>query len=177
MTFLKTLLVPTRSPGRTPHRVLSHPKSPLSCRSSAASVGIVPHGQWAHHDELRLALIDRSAKLVEPSLCLDSPYITAIHAHLLSSRHLIFSSRTSTLALSSRPATFFKVEDQPRTILYHIPESLPFLAPPDAQPDTPFASPTASRSCVHHSTQDGSLFNCAEALTNTSFETSTMSEL
>ena len=41
-----------------PPRVLSHPKTPLSCSSSAASVGIVPHGQWAHHDKLRLALID-----------------------------------------------------------------------------------------------------------------------
>ena len=69
---------------RTSHRVLSHPRTPLSCSSSVASVGIVPHGQWAHHDKLRLVLIDRSAKLVEPSLCLDSPDITAILAHTLS---------------------------------------------------------------------------------------------
>ena len=53
-------------------RVLSLLKALLSCCSSAASVGVVTHGQWAHLDKLRLALIDRSAQLVEPSLCLVS---------------------------------------------------------------------------------------------------------
>ena len=37
------------------------------------SFGVVPHGQWAHLDKLRLALIDRSANFVEPFLCPDSP--------------------------------------------------------------------------------------------------------
>ena len=72
VTVLTTLLVPTRPPGRASRRVLSLPKTPVSCSSSAASVGVVPHGQWAHLDKLCLALIDRSTKLVEASLCLDS---------------------------------------------------------------------------------------------------------
>ena len=37
------------------------------------SFGVVPHGQWAHLDKLRLALIGLSANLVEPFLCPDSP--------------------------------------------------------------------------------------------------------
>ena len=36
------------------------------------SFSVVPHGQWAHLDKVRLALTDQSAKLVEPSLCLVS---------------------------------------------------------------------------------------------------------
>ena len=131
-SVLTTLLVLTRSPGRTSHRVLSHPRTLLSCSSSAASVGIVPHGQWAHHDKLRLALIDRSAKLMEPSLCLDRD--TCAHtlrccAHATSysclwrpilhcktaSGRPVLASRMSILALSSWPATSLTVEDQPRT--------------------------------------------------------------
>ena len=88
LVHVLTCTVVPRSPGRTSHRVLSHPRTPLSCSSSAASVGIVPRGQWAHHDKLRLALIDLSAKLVEPSLWLDSPCITAILAHTLSDAEL-----------------------------------------------------------------------------------------
>ena len=65
-----------------------------SCSHSASRAYVPPTAEsskdfsvlqrWAHHDKLRLALIDRSAKLVEPSLCLDSPCITAILAHTLS---------------------------------------------------------------------------------------------
>ena len=96
---------------------------------------------------------------------------------LLSSPHLIFLVPNVDPCFEPWPATFFTVEDQPRTKLHHIPESPPFLAPPDAQSDTPFVTATASQSCVRHSTQHGYLFNCASDLTNTSFETSTMSEL
>ena len=66
--------------GRTSHRVLSRPRTPLSCSSSVA-----------HHDKLRFALIDRS-ELVEPSLCLDTPHhrdCLRTHSQMLRSRHLL----------------------------------------------------------------------------------------
>ena len=61
----------------------------LTGSSSAASfswtcffLGVVPHGQWAHLNKLRFALIDRSAKLVEPSHCCGFSFASA-HAPLL----------------------------------------------------------------------------------------------
>ena len=97
LTVLTTLLVPTRFPGRTSHRVLSHPRTPLTCSSSAASVGIVPHGQWAHHDKLRLALIDRSAKLMEPSSGLSFASRRYLHTLLVAD---VFSTSRSNAALT-----------------------------------------------------------------------------
>ena len=56
----------------------------FSGSSSAASfLGVVPRGQWAHLNQLRLALIDRSAKLVEPLLVLASHLRLRTHSSWL----------------------------------------------------------------------------------------------